>query len=179
MDFTGRVWGATAAEREAHYPCDGLLTVPYEGWIRAVEVAAPCATVFRWVRQLTIAPYSYDWIDFRGRKSPDRLTPEPAPLAVGQRFLVFDIVDFATDQHITGVLPEAPARRYGQMAVSYVVLPHGDGCRLLVKVDSASRRPLTRRLQQRLLAWGDLVMMRKQLLTLKKYAERDAAAGVG
>ncbi|WP_329153930.1 hypothetical protein OIU91_37830 [Streptomyces sp. NBC_01456] len=176
MDFTGRVWGATAAEQEAHYPCDELLAVPCEGWIRAVDVAAPCATVFRWVRQLTVAPYSYDWIDFHGRKSPDRLTPGLAPLEAGQRFMVFDLVDFATDQHITGVLPAEPARRHGQMAVSYVVLPRGDGCRLLVKVASESRRPLSRRLQRRLLAWGDLVMMRKQLLTLKKFAERDAAA---
>ncbi|GLW14806.1 hypothetical protein Stsp01_15490 [Streptomyces sp. NBRC 13847] len=176
MNFTGRVWGATAAEQEAHYPCDGLLTVPHEGWIRAVDVAAPCATAFRWVHQLAVAPYSYDWIDFRGRRSPDRLTPGLAPLEVGQRFLVFDLVDFATDKHVTGVLPAQPARRHGQMAVSYVVVPHGDGCRLLVKVDSETRRSPVRRLQRRLLAWGDLVMMRKQLLTLKKFAERDAAA---
>ncbi|MFI9645455.1 hypothetical protein ACIHAA_04055 [Streptomyces sp. NPDC052040] len=174
MDFTGRVWGATSNERSAPYPCDGMVTAPSEVWIRAVDVAAPPDLVFRWLRQLTIAPYSYDWIDFRGRRSPHELVPGLPDLSVGQPFLVFEITGFQTDEHITGRLPEPLAERHGQMAVSYTVRPHADGSRLIVKVVAETGGTLRRRLRRRLMAWGDLIMMRKQLLTLKGLAEGSA-----
>lgn len=179
MDVSGRVWGATSAEQRAPYPCDRLVRARSEGWTRAVDVAAPPHIVFSWLRQLTIAPYSYDWIDFRGRKSPRVLLPRLPDLSVGQQFLVFEIASFTTDAHITGVLPEAHARRYGHMAVSYTVRPHGKGSRLVVKVVVETGGTAGRRLLRRFLAWGDLIMMRKQLLTLKKLAEGVAAADPG
>ncbi|MFG2191884.1 hypothetical protein [Streptomyces sp. NPDC048639] len=176
MHVNGRVWGATPSEQQAKYPCDAVLKVPCEGWTRAVDVSAPCDLVYRWLQQLTIAPYSYDWIDFRGQKSPDRLTPDLPPPAVGQNFLVFDIVEFEADRHITGVLPERLVPRHGRMAVTYAVSARGaGGCRLVVKVAAEARTAPHHRVLRRLLAWGDLVMMRKQLLTLKRLAERDAA----
>ncbi|MFG2826876.1 hypothetical protein ACGFWI_05250 [Streptomyces sp. NPDC048434] len=176
MDVTGKVWGATRAEQEVPYPCDPLVEAAAEGWLRAVDVAAPPGLVFRWLRQLTIAPYSYDWIDFRGHKSPRMLVQGLPELALGQPFLVFEIADFEADTHITGVLPARLAERHGRMAVSYALSPREDGCRLVVKVVSEVKGSLPDRLRRRLLAWGDLVMMRKQLLTLKKLAERDAVA---
>jgi hypothetical protein len=174
MDLSGRVWGATNTEQSAPYPCDQLVAARSEGWTRAVDVAAPPHLVFRWLRQLTIAPYSYDWIDFRGRESPHVLVSTLPELSVGQPFLVFEIASFTTDEHITGLLPEALAKRHGQMAVSYTVRPCGEGSRLAVKVVAEAGGTVSRRLRRRLLAWGDLVMMRKQLLTLKKLAEGTA-----
>ncbi|MFJ3233741.1 hypothetical protein [Streptomyces sp. NPDC086787] len=101
-------------------------------------------------------------------------------LSVGLPFLVFEITGFTPDEHITGVLPETLAGRHGRMAVSYTVRPHGKGSRLVVKVVvETGGRPI-RRLRRRLLALGDLVMMRKQLLTLKDLAEgtaKDPAEG--
>ncbi|QIK10531.1 hypothetical protein G7Z12_35150 [Streptomyces sp. ID38640] len=176
MNLSGRVWGATGPEQEASYPCDRLMEAPAAGWTRAVDIAAPTGLVFRWLRQLTIAPYSYDWIDFRGRRSPHTLVEGLPELAPGQPFLVFEIASFETGRHITGVLPARRAERHGQMAVSYTLRPLDGGCRLVVKVVAEAEGPLAHRLRRRLLAWGDLVMMRKQLLTLKKLAERDGVA---
>ncbi|MCX4637493.1 hypothetical protein HEP86_04035 [Streptomyces sp. RPA4-5] len=177
MNLSGRVWGATGPEQEASYPCDRLVAAPAEGWTRAVEVAAPADHVFRWLRQLTIAPYSYDWIDFRGQKSPHTLVEGLPELAVGQPLLVFEIAGFETGSHLTGVLPAQRAARHGQMAVSYTVRPlEGGGCRLVVKVVAEAKGALAQRIRRRLLAWGDLVMMRKQLLTFKKLAEQGGIA---
>ena len=57
--------------------------------------------------------------------------------------------------------------------MSYVVLPRdAGGSRLLVKLPLRHVRGLVGSLASWLLPWGDLVMMRKQLLNLKQLAEQ-------
>jgi hypothetical protein len=167
-------WNATAEERRAAYPCDKYVHGPHRVLMRAIDIGAPTDLVYRWVCQLRVAPYSYDLLDNLGRHSPRRLTPGVEHLALGQRFLVgFRIVEFEAGRHVTAVAEAGLL--CGRIGMTYALVPAAAGARLVVKfgIESRSRWDLLRLVP---LAWGDLIMMRKQFLTLKELAERDAHA---
>ena len=170
-------WGSTASERGQWFPCDPRLDAPDDVLFRAVNIAAAPELVFRWLCQLRAAPYSYDLVDNFGRRSPRKLTPGLDQLEVGQRVMrIFTLVDFEVGRHLTLELTDAASRRlFGDLVVTYRVTPAAGGARLVVKlVVRRPRGPL--RLLSGLLPAGDLVMMRKQLLTLKRLAEATATA---
>lgn len=175
----GDNWGATADERAMAFPCDAHLPGADERYHRATGVDAPATVLFRRLCQLRVAPYSYDWIDNFGRRSPCELTPGLERLERGQRFMtLFELVDFKPDRHITLVLDRA-RRVFGEVVVTYLVVPRGDGrSRLVVRLAVRHPRGPVGALARRLLPAGDLVMMRKQLLTLKELAERDSRAAL-
>jgi hypothetical protein len=164
-------WGSTLGEREAAYPCDGLLDGP-DVLFRAVDVDAPSALVFRWLCQLRAAPYSYDWIDNLGRRSPRYLTDGLDRLEVGQRFIIFRLASYEEGMSIT---LDSTTGLFGRVVVTYRVVPvEVDRSRLVAKLIFLAPPGLYGWVMRRLLPAGDLVMMRKQLLTLKALAERDA-----
>jgi hypothetical protein len=175
MRSIAATWGSTARERAVHFPCDAHLEGANQVLFRAVTVRAPHDVVFRWLCQLKIAPYSYDWIDNWGRMSPRVLTPGAESLARGQTVMtIFELVDFSQDEHLTLVLRRATSL-FGRVALSYVVRPLANGdTRLIVKLRVEHGWGPLARIRAALLAWGDWVMMRKQLLTLKRLAEGSA-----
>ena len=78
---------------------------------------------------------------------------------------------FRREESLTGVIQPRFKPIYGLLAVSYAIHPRDDGSsRLIVRLD-ARATTLFQRVRSALLAWGDLIMMRKQLLTLKQLAE--------
>jgi hypothetical protein len=170
-------WNATDEEWRTAYPCDKYIHVPHRELMRAIDVDAPASETFRWICQVKVAPYSYDLIDNRFRRSPRQLTPGAERLAPGQRFLVyFHIVEFEADRHVTVVSDSDDGLLCGFVSMTYAAVPTGPATsRLVVKLDIECR---TRWDPVRLLplAWGDLIMMRKQLLTLKMLAEKTARA---
>ena len=167
-----RQWGSTPSERLLPLPCDDALADANEAYHRAVDVAADPAVVFRWLCQLRAAPYSYDWIDNFGRRSPAQLTPGLEALEIGQRFMsVFELVHFEQDRSLT-----LKVRRPGlfpPIAVTYAALAEEPaGCRLLVRLAVHYRSGLADRVARALLPFCDWIMMRRQLLNLKQLAER-------
>jgi hypothetical protein len=177
LPATIRTWGSTPTERAADFPCDRYLADPDDVVFRAVDVAASASVLFRWLCQLRVAPYSYDLIDNLGRRSPRTLTPGLDDLAVGQRVAtIFRLVEFAPDEHLT-IHHRGPI--FGEVSCTYRVLPRGDHSRLVVKllVTYPKRSALVRLVMRRMLPAGDLVMMRRQLLNLKRLAEATAQAG--
>jgi hypothetical protein len=111
---------------------------------------------------MRVATYSYR-IGNRWKSSPRVRDPQLTDLAVGQRFMgQFDLESFASGRHVT--------LRAGDICVTYAVLAEGPGTRLVARVRFGGPR-----LVGRLLAVGDVIMMRKQLRTLKELAEAEAA----
>jgi len=161
----GARWGVTDGETLRSYPCDSFVTSPVlQAW-RGVYVTAPPEAVWPWVAQVRAAPYSYDWIDNRGRRSPGKLLGLPEP-HVGDRFTTAGgremgkIVSVDPEKQLTGTIMGA--------FMSYVLVScdHGTTRLLLKVVCSASRWAAPG------LAVGDLIMARRQLLNLKQLAER-------
>lgn len=176
-------WGSSAAERAAAYGCDGLINCPDRSLFRAVDIDAPVPLVFRWLCQLRVAPYSYDVVDNFAKRSPRHLIDGLDRLEVGQRFMrIFRLVAFEEGRSIT---LDSTTAMFGRVATTYVVTPIDEGrSRLVVKLEfKVSSHGLRSTLRRQVLPPGDLIMMRKQLRTLKKLAQRDATClrngGVG
>lgn len=171
-------WGSTPEERREAFPCDAYLPDADTAYFRAVDVSAPASVLFRWLCQFKVAPYSYDLLDNFGRRSPRRLIPGTEDLALGQKVMtIFKLVDFERDGHLTVVLdlPRAVSV-FGRIAISYVISPTSDeSCRLVVKIFVSYPRNLPWSSARWILPWGDLLMMRKQLLTLKHLSENQPA----
>jgi hypothetical protein len=177
----GRVWGVDEREQRLDYPCDRYVDRPDDVYYRGVDVRASPASAFRWLCQLRAAPYSYDWIDNLGRRSPRELTPGLERLEAGQRVMtIFELVEFEPDRQLTIRMRRAGIL-FGEVAATYMLEPGGrDRCRLLVKVAMRhSRRLPGWRLRHAAMPWLDLAMMRKQTLTLKRLAETGADGRLG
>lgn len=172
-------WGVTHDERQREYPCDLLMPSPAGRLLRAVDAAAPTDVVFRWLCQFRAAPYSYDWIDNGGRRSPRVPLPWCWDLQAGQTFSrIFTLDSFVTDQHLTvRMMPGTGTRLFGDVAITYAVVPVAPARSRIVAVIRFGR-PSTRAGAVRtwLLTWGDLVMMRKQLRTFAALAEAEHTA---
>ncbi len=160
----GQRWGVEDAEVERRYACDGFVTDPtLEAW-RGIDVAAPPQQVWPWVTQIRVAPYSYDWVDNLGRRSPRTLLGLPEP-AVGEPFTacagrsVGRVVAVEPGRSLTGFILGA--------WMTYDVVPAtGGATRLLLKIVMETSRPAAA-----LVTLGDLVMARRQLRTWKALAE--------
>jgi hypothetical protein len=161
----GDRWGVSDEEVVRAYPCDDFVTSPtLQAW-RGVSIEAPAEAVWPWVAQVRLAPYSYDWIDNLGRRSPRELVGLPEP-RVGEGFTAAGgrqlgrIVSVAPGEQLTGAIMGA--------FMSYVLVPQDrDTSRLLLKLVMR-----TSRLVAVGVSVGDLIMARRQLLNFKALAER-------
>jgi hypothetical protein len=120
--------------------------------------------VWPWIVQLRLAPYSYDWLDNLGRRSPRELRALADPV-VGERFTATGgrplgrVLSVVPMQHLTAEIAGA--------TMSYVLLPQPPSTRLLLKVLMSRGRWMAP-----LVSAGDLMMARRQLLNLKRLAEQ-------
>ena len=169
-------WNCTPGERLASHPADRHSPPASMHFVRAVDVDADAATIFRWLCQIKVAPYSYDLLDNLGRRSPRSLTPGADELELGQLFLVGRLVAFETDRSLTIVSTPSATSLFGSLAISYEIVPGLRTQSRIVACVAVQATSPAGRLRRRLLGIGDLPMMRKQLLTLKALAEEQRRA---
>jgi hypothetical protein len=179
-------WGSTPEERLMSFPCDSYMNSSDEAYFRAIDVNAPIEILFRWLCQLKVGSYSYDWLDhleriffkvtesIPDRPSPEQLLPGVETLAITQRVMgIFKLVEFEQNRHLTIVLDDKQAISiFGDIAASYVLVPMTPNtCRLILKGHIRyPRNPFWSWIRW-VMPWGDLLMMRKQFLRLKHLAE--------
>jgi hypothetical protein len=161
----GDRWNVTDDEVARSYPCDQFVASPTLRAWRGVTVGTTQEVLWPWVAQIRLAPYSYDWIDNLGRRSPQELMGLSEPV-VGEPFTTAAatrpfgrILAVEPLEHLTAEIMGA--------CMSYVLVPQEQSTRLLMKlVTNASNWVAP------FLSVGDLVMARRQLLNLKGLAER-------
>ena len=160
----GDRWGVSASEVARRYPCDDFVPAPVLSAWRGVTVECAPAELWPWVAQIRLGPYSYDWIDNLGRRSPQQLRglPEPRP---GENFTsafagrpLGRILSVAPQEQLTAWIAGA--------VMSYVLVSEERTTRLLLKIVLSRGRIVAP-----LVSVGDLVMARRQLLNLKRLAE--------
>ncbi len=136
MPTIRRSWGTNLAERSLSFPGDRDAGNFEVALYRGVTIEATAEVVFRWLCQMRAAPYSYDWIDNLGRRSPQRLVPGLEKLARGQRIMyIFRLASFEDGRYLTLRIKEGTlaARIFGDILVSYLVVPQTHGsCRLKI-----------------------------------------------
>ncbi len=179
-------WGSTPEERLMPFPCDSYIDSSDEAYFRAIDVNAPTEILFRWLCQLKVGSYSYDWLDhlermffkvnesIPDRPSPDQLISGVDNLALGQRVMgIFKLVEYEQNRHLTIVMDDKRAIAiFGDIAASYVLLPMTPNtCRLILKGHIRYPRNSFWSWIRPFMPWGDLLMMRKQFLRLKHLAE--------
>lgn len=181
MTSISQTWGTTEAERKTAYPCDDLITDADDAVFRGITINAPAPTIFRWLCQMRVAPYSYDLIDNFGRQSPRKLVPGTDDLEIGQGIMeIFVLAGFERDRQLTIRMKvrSRASRTFGDIAVTYLIVPLGeDSCRLVVKLVAKYPPGFKGRIMSALLPWGDLIMMRRQLLNFKNLAEQTKGLG--
>src|SRR5690625_3338320 len=138
---------------------------------RTAVTRADPGSLMMWVAQLRRAPYSYDWIDNFGRRSPRRPDPALRDLESGDPLMYIFTVTGYGERHVEAKMTSrVPRAVFGEVVIRYDVHEVGTASVL----QHTMWRPATRflaRIRRYLLAWADLPMARKQLLTLIALAQ--------
>lgn len=167
-------WGIAPSEHCLEFPCDTYQKDFSDTYFRGITIHAEPEIIFQWICQMRVAPYSYDWIDNFGRRSPQKLLPGLAQLEIGQKIMfIFDLIGFEQNKHLTFRMNKKFPKILGDTIISYQIFPKKTyGCRLLVKILVNYPKGIPRVWLQDILSFGDLIMMRRQLINFKTLSEQ-------
>ncbi len=171
-------WGTTDAERERRMPADELVPRPHLVATRALTIEAPPEAVWPWLVQMGYQRggwYSYDWLDNFGVPSARRIIPELQNLKVGDKLAptTGGFVVAALEPPHSMVLVSRTAKGRIMMSWSFLLEPlEGRRSRFIERIRGVYAFNLTGLLLYLAVEPADFVMMRKQMLNLKRRAEQ-------
>lgn len=176
-------WGATDEEVARAMPGDDFIVDPTFNATRAVTVNAPPEMIWPWLVQIghkRAGWYSYDWIDNLGRPSAERIIPELQHLEEGDLIPIspngkvgFTVHTVVPDEFMIWGQP-------GDMSWLWLLDPVSETeTRLITRVRLKYRWTHPSIVFYLCLDVGDIVMMRKCMLGIKRRAESLAAHSEG
>lgn len=131
---------------------------------RTVLTRASGRSLRLWLAQLRRAPYSYDWIDNLGRSSPQ--TPVNIELHRGDRIMYIFTITSVSSSHCEAVMTNpVTTLLFGRVHIRYDIIPF-EHLHCLQYTMWIPAKTIIGRFRRYVLAWADLIMARKQLLTL-------------
>jgi hypothetical protein len=145
--------------------------------LRCIEVSANASDIFVWLKQLRIAPYSYDFIDNRGRKSPDYIIENLPPLKVNTHYLLaFHIFEFEENSFIACRFCEPinpPLDLYMKgLFIEYRIAEQGTKTKLWCKIKGYFNTDISSKGFFFVFSVVNKIMMARQLKNIKKLSER-------
>jgi hypothetical protein len=151
--------------------------------LRCVEINAGASNIFVWLKQLRIAPYSYDFVDNRCKKSPDFIIENLPALRIYAHFLlVFHILEFEENSFIAGLFCEPinpPVNLYMRdMFIEYRIVEEGTNAKLWCKIKGYFNTDMSSRGFFFVFSVVNKIMMARQMKNIKKLSELSAAGKV-
>lgn len=171
-------WGATDEELKRPMPADALVPRPALETTRALTINAPPEAVWPWLAQMGHQRggwYAYDWLDNFGVPSARRVIPELQDLKVGDRIAPtqrgFVVASLEPPRSLVLVSRDENGRVL--LSWSFLLLPlEGGRSRFIERIRGIYDANLTGLLMYLAVEPADFVMMRKQMLTVKRRAEQ-------
>ena len=147
--------------------------------LRHIEIHADAPAIYVWLKQLCIAPYSYDFIDNRGRKSPDYIIKNLPPLKVNTHYLLaFHIFGFEENSFIACRFCEPinpPVNLYMKdLFFEYRIAEQGTKTILWCKIKGYLNTDISSKGFFFIFSVVNKIMMARQLKNIKKLSERSA-----
>ena len=151
--------------------------------LRCIEIHADASDIFVWLKQLRIAPYSYDFIDNRYRKSPDYIIENLPPLKVNTHYLLaFHIFEFEENSFIVCRFCEPinpPVNLYMKdLFFEYRIGEQGTKTKLWCKIKGHFNNDIFSKGFFFIFSVVNKIMMARQLKNIKKLSELSASGKV-
>ena len=151
--------------------------------LRSIEIKATATDIFVWLKQLRIAPYSYDFVDNRGKRSPNYIIQNLPPLKISTHFLLaFHIKEFEENSFIVSRFCEpinSPVNLYMKdMYVEYRIEEKAATTILWCKIKGYFNTDISSRGFFFIFSVVNKIMMERQLNNIKKLSELSSAGKV-
>ena len=169
-------WGASPDEIAGPVVGDDLCPEARVVATRCITLGAPPAEVFPWLRQMGFRRagwYSYDWLDNLGRRSATQIHPEWQDVVAGSRVpagpMSFEAaVVEPPHAFVLRVGSGDSAKSRIRFVLAFELRPIDEATRLVTRVRIRIDAPGGWLFERFVLGPGDGIMVRKQLLNLKR-----------